>query len=226
MTPERFEKITQVLTRRQPDLTVLAENIYKGHNIAALVRTCDAVGIYRMHAVSAGGQFPRHKMISAGTKKWVRTQLHDDIPSAIGELRKTGFRIVAAHLSSDAKDYRDIDYCPPTAVVLGSELVGVSPLTAELADEHIKIPMKGMVDSLNVSVANALVLYEAARQREAAGLYLKSRLDPDEYTRTLFEWSHPAIALRCRERNVAYPKLDEHGYFSDNPLPNAHTKPD
>jgi tRNA (guanosine-2'-O-)-methyltransferase len=92
-------------------------------------------------------------------------------------------------------------------------------VAAALADEHVVIPMRGMVDSLNVSVANALILYEAARQREAAGLYDYSRLDPDEYAYTLFEWCYPDIARRCREQRVPYPKLDSDGYFNDNPLP-------
>lgn len=219
MTPERFRKIRAVLARRQPDLTVLAENVYKSHNIAALVRTCDAVGVYRLHAVSVGGEFRRHHLIAAGTHKWVRHRLHQDLPGAIGRLRGEGFRILAAHLSPSARDYRDIDYTVPVAIVLGSELAGVSESAAELADEHIRIPMRGMVDSLNVSVANALILYEAARQREAAGLYTSSRLPADEFNRCLFEWCYPDIARRCREHGVAYPELDEDGYFCDNPLP-------
>ena len=219
MTPERFRKILAVLNRRQPDLTVLAENVHKTHNIAALTRTCDAVGVYRMHAVSPDGDFERHHMAAAGSEKWVQVRCHATATEAICELRGDGFQICAAHLSDKARDYREIDYTQPTAVVLGSELFGVSDTAAKLADEHILIPMRGMVESLNVSVANALVLYEAARQREAAGLYDKSRLDPEEARLTLFEWCYPEIARRCRNHGVPYPELDEQGYFSDNPLP-------
>jgi tRNA (guanosine-2'-O-)-methyltransferase len=149
----------------------------------------------------------------------VRNRLHEDLPGAVGRLRDEGFRILAAHLSSSARDYRDIDYTAPVAILLGSELAGVSQSAAELADEHIYIPMRGMVDSLNVSVANALILYEAARQREAAGLYASSRLPEDEFRQRLFEWCYPDIARRCREYGVAYPELDDDGYFCDNPLP-------
>ena len=224
MTPERLKKISEVLTRRQPDLTVLAENVYKTHNIAALTRTCDAVGVYRLHAVSPDGGFKRHHLAAAGTTKWVRKRLHEDVPSAIDHLRGQGFKIIAAHMSPKARDYREIDYTVPVAIVLGSELVGVSESTADLADELVVIPMRGMVESLNVSVANALILYEAARQREAAGLYEISRLPPDEYRLRLFEWCYPRIARRCRETGVPYPELDEEGYFHDNPLPGGRQR--
>lgn len=224
MTPERFRKILAVLSRRQPDLTVIAENVKKGHNIAALVRTCDAVGVYRMHAVSEEGDFPRHRMAEAGTGKWVKKQLHPDIKTAIQTARDQGFRILAAHLSPGAIDYRSIDFTRPAAIVLGSELPGVSETTAALADEHVIIPMRGMVDSLNVSVANALLLYEAARQREAAGLYDECRIEADEFTSTLFEWCYPDIAQRCRHHRVPYPDLDEDGFFAGNPF-SGHDQP-
>jgi tRNA (guanosine-2'-O-)-methyltransferase len=220
MTPERFAKITAVLDRRQPDLTVLAENVYKTHNIAALTRTCDAVGVFRLHAVSPDGDFKRSHMASAGTEKWVPVQTHANAADAISALRSQNFRILAAHLSPSAHDYREIDYTRPTAIVLGSELFGVSSATAALADEHIIIPMRGMVDSLNVSVANALVLYEAARQRAAAGMYAESRLPVAERKTLLFEWCYPDIARRCRDHGVPYPELDDAGYFNANPLPN------
>jgi tRNA (guanosine-2'-O-)-methyltransferase len=221
MTPERFRKIKSVLERRQPDLTVIAEDVHKSHNVAALVRTCDAVGVYRMHAVSPNGEFPRHHMVEAGTGKWVKTQLHDTIEDAIGHARNEGFRVYAAHLSDTARDYREIDYTGKVAIVLGSELPGVSAQTAELADDHVIIPMRGMVDSLNVSVANALLLYEAARQREAAGMYSESRIATAERELTLFEWCYPDIARRCRAHGVPYPELDEDGFFEGNPLPKA-----
>lgn len=221
MTPERFRKIQAVLNRRQPDLTVIAEDMQKSHNIAALVRTCDAVGVYRMHAVSSDGEFQRHRLIEAGTGRWVKKQVHDNVEQAIAMARDQGFRVYAAHLSDEALDYREVDYTQKVAIVLGSEIPGVSTATASLADEHVVIPMRGMVDSLNVSVANALLLYEAARQREAAGMYAESRIPPEERDKTLFEWCYPEIARRCRRHGVPYPPLDEDGFFHHNPLPVA-----
>ena len=218
MTPERFHRIREILTRRQPDLALLAEDTQKTHNVAALLRTCDATGVYRMHAVNPEGHFPRHRMIEWGARPWVRTQAHTDVASAAAELRDAGMQLIAAHLSPDAIDFRDIDYTQPTALVVGSEKPGLSADAARLVDQFVVIPMQGMVDSLNVSVATGLILYEAVRQREEAGMFATSRLPPEEFATTLFEWCYPSVARRCRELNVPYPPLDNDGYFNDNPI--------
>lgn len=213
MTPERFAKLRAVLDLRQPDLTVLAEDVHKPHNISALLRTCDAVGVHEIHVVSPGGDFQRHHMVSAGSSKWVRTRVHTTISAAVQWLRERGFRVLAAHLSATAIDYRQPDFTRPTAILLGAELAGVSAQAAALADVHIAIPMRGLVGSLNVSVAAAVILYEAARQREAAGCYALRRLDPIDYRDTLFEWCYPAVARHCRAHGIAYPQLDEEGFI-------------
>lgn len=218
MTPERFHRLKQVLAARQPDLTVLMENVHKSHNIAAVIRTCDAVGVYEAHAVSDERQIPRHHVISGGTRKYVRLRMHGDIGDACQQLKTDGHQILAAHLSGSARDYREFDYTLPTALLLGSELWGVTGSAADVADHHVVIPMKGVVTSLNVSVAAALLLYEASRQREAAGLYSDRRLDPVVFERTLFEWAHPRIARRCRSHGVPYPPLTEDGELAENPF--------
>ena len=219
MTPERFHKLTRVLERRQPDLTVLTEDVHKTHNISALLRTCDAVGIYAMHAVSPGGEFRRHHMVSGGSIKWVQTHIHGDIHAAVSELKDARFQIVAADISDRSKNYRAIDYTGPTALLLGSELDGLSAHARSLADQRVHVPLRGLVSSLNVSVACALILYEAARQREQAGMYQHRRLDSETFARTLFEWCYPDVARRCLEKNLPYPDLDGDGYMVDNPLP-------
>lgn len=218
MTPDRFNLIQRTLNRRQPDLTVLADGIHKTHNIAAVVRSCDAVGVLNVHAVSPGGEIPRHHATNAGASRWTRLHTHASIGAAMKSLKTDGFQILAAHLSESAVDFRDVDYCRPTAILLGTELEGVSQAGIEHADQHIMIPMMGMVESLNVSVAAAVVLYEAQRQRESAGMYDQSRLSPETYRRILFEWSYPDIARRCREKNRAYPELAEDGQMLSNPL--------
>jgi len=213
MTPDRFAKLKQVLDRRQPDLTILTENVHKPHNISAILRSCDAVGVLTAHAVSAGGSMPRYHMTSGGSRKWVGVQVHPTLSAAASSLRAQGFRLVAAHQSTKAEDYRDVDYTHPVALLLGSELIGVSREAAELADAHVVIPMQGMVSSLNVSVAAALILYEARRQREASGLYDSCRLDDEIYATTLFEWAYPEVAARYRKQERPYPALDEEGYI-------------
>lgn len=218
MTPDRFQLIYRTLKRRQPDLTVLADGIHKTHNIAAVVRSCDAVGVLDVHAVSPGGEIPRHHSTNAGSSRWTRLHTHTDLDAATGHLKRQGFQVLAAHLSDSAVDFRQIDYRGPTAILLGTELEGVSTLGAELADQHIVVPMMGMVESLNVSVAAAVVLYEAQRQRAEAGLYDESRLPEADFERILFEWCYPHIARRCRERKRSYPQLDDEGQMLSNPL--------
>ena len=111
-----------------------------------------------------------------------------------------------------------MDYTRPTALLLGAELRGVSPEAAALADHHAGLPMRGLATSLNVSVAAALFLYEAARQREAAGLYENCRLSDEQFARTLFEWCHPDIAARCQTKGLPYPPLTADGDLAANPF--------
>lgn len=219
MTPERFRRLQEVLSRRQPDFTVLMERVHKVHNFSAIVRTCDAVGILEAHAV-----IPKHGLpeldsqgtnaTSSGAQKWVGLRTYPDSPLAIQDLKARGFRLYAAHFSPRAIDYRQADFTQPCCVVLGTEKWGIGPQIAEAADEHILIPMMGMVQSLNVSVAAATILFEGQRQRLQAGLYQQPRLSSERYQQLLFEWAYPDWAERFRQEGRTYPALDEHGHFS------------
>jgi tRNA (guanosine-2'-O-)-methyltransferase len=211
MTDQRRQKIDTVLSRRQPDLTVLAERLHKPRNFSAIVRTCDAIGINQVHAVPGDEGLAIHWNTSQGAEKWVKVQPHADLESACAHLHKQGFQLVAAHLSEQAQDYRELDYTRPTALVVGTELFGVSEQALSLSDLQVMIPMKGMTQSLNVSVACAIVLYEAMRQREVAGLYGKRQLAAEIRDRQRFQWLHPAVTRFCDERGLDYPELDEEG---------------
>jgi len=211
MTPERLAVIRASLDRRQPDLTVIMENVRKPHNLAAVARTLEAVGGLHIHAITELARIRLSQMSAGGIRKWVRVSLHKDTPSGLSELKQQGFQIIATALNDSATDYREIDYTKPTAILVGEELEGISQQALEMADRSIVIPMKGMVQSLNVSVASALVLYEALRQRDAAGMYNNCSLDKETYTRLLFEACHPRIANVCREKNMPYPPMDENG---------------
>jgi tRNA (guanosine-2'-O-)-methyltransferase len=211
MTDRRREKVDSVLSQRQPDLTVLAERLHKPRNFSAIVRTCDAVGVNEVHAVPGEDRLRIHWNTSQGAEKWLKVRPHENLESACAFLRERGFQLVAAHPSGNARDYRELDYTVPTALVVGTELFGVSEAALALSDCQVKIPMRGMTQSLNVSVACAIVLFEAMRQREAAGLYGGRRLDPAVSERQRFEWLHPAVTLFCRERGLDYPELDEDG---------------
>jgi tRNA (guanosine-2'-O-)-methyltransferase len=218
MTPERFAKLKAALARRQPDLTVYMDAVNKSHNVSAIVRTADAVGIHRLHALSTGGSLRRHHMIAGGAKHYVGLTLHNSTAAALAALRAAGWRLVAAHANADARDYRSVDYTAKVALMVGAELVGLSDAALAAADERVAIPMHGLGTSLNVSVAVGVMLLEAERQRRAAGLYDTSRLAPGEYDATLFEWCYPEIAERCRQLGRAYPPLTDDGMLAWNPL--------
>lgn len=217
MIPRRYERLKTVLNQRQPDLTVLMENVHKPHNLSAIIRTCDAVGVAEVHAVNRHSDTLTYSQVAQGSEKWVKLHFHADILTAIKHLQQKKHRVYAAHLSDGAIDYRQVDYTKPTAILLGTEKWGVTKEAANLVDGHIVIPMQGMVQSLNVSVANAVVLFEAQRQRLQAGLYEHVRLPPETYRQTIFEWGYPDIAAMYRRQGKAYPELGEQGEILPDP---------
>ena len=216
MTPERFTKIKEVLSKRQTDLTVIMDNIHKPHNFNAIVRTCDAVGIQDVQYVPVKQGYRQLNYYAKGSQKWVEAHKFDNFRSIANTLHDSGYQLLAAHFSDEAVDYREIDYTKPTAIVMGTELDGISDETAKIVDKHITVPMHGMVASLNVSVASAVILFEAQKQRLAAGLYEYRSLSDERYKKLLFEWSYPRIARMYREKNEPYPELDDEGYFLNN----------
>lgn len=221
MTPKRLAKLRRVLDCRQPDLTVLLDNVHKPHNFSAVLRSCDAVGVFEANAVWPDARLRPHRVVSSGAAKWVKVRTHGDIVTAGETLRGEGFRLVAAQPGPQSRDYREVDYTHPTAVLLGAELEGLSDWALALADERVHVPMVGMVESLNVSVAAATILFEARHQRMQAGLYAASRLEPERYAQTFFEWAHPEVADYCRRHGLAYPELDEKGEIPGGALPRA-----
>ncbi|MCL9780334.1 tRNA (guanosine(18)-2'-O)-methyltransferase TrmH [Vibrio sp. S4M6] len=213
MNLERYQRIQQVLAARQPDLTLCLEEVHKPNNVSAVVRTADAAGLHKVHAV-----WPTDKMrmlghTSAGARNWVEVDTHDSIQAAVTKLKSEGMQILVTHLSDTAVDFREIDYTQPTAIILGGEKFGTSANAIELADQDIIIPMAGMVQSLNVSVASAIILFEAQRQRQAKGMYQRqtSALGKETIHRILFERGHPVLARVAKSKSLPYPPLDEHG---------------
>lgn len=217
MSPERLARITQMLNRRQPDLTVCLEQVHKPHNLAAIVRTADAVGISDVHATWEDKAMRLSGKSATGSQNWVNVHSHETTEEAIAALRAQGMQIVATNLSATAVDFREVDYTKPTAILMGQEKHGISQEALALADQDVIIPMVGMCQSLNVSVASALILYEAQRQREQAGMYEgECKLAKDEAHRILFEGGHPIFTKLCKEKNLSYPPLDEEGQIDAN----------
>lgn len=211
MTPERYRRLRATLDRRQPDLSVIMDGVHKPHNIAAIVRTCDAVGITDVHAVLPENRARTPAGTAMGSQRWVRIHQRASGLAAIEAARARGMQVLAAHLSETARPYREIDFTRPTALLLGTEKFGVSAEAAAAVDGHVIIPMMGMVESFNVSVAAAIILSEACEQRRAAGFYDRPRLDDERYAELLFRWAHPRIAAHCERFGVPFPALDEDG---------------
>ena len=180
LNEKRITRIDDVLSKKQPDLQVMLDNLHSSQNLSAIIRSADAVGVLDIYYVTKEDASLRiHKTITQGAHRWThRHRMHDDHKvSFIKEKKTQGFQVVVTHLEEQAVSFREVDYTKPTLLVMGNEKEGVSSEIVKLADEIIIIPMQGMVQSLNVSVATGLILYEAQRQREEAGRYDTSALD-------------------------------------------------
>ncbi len=173
MTPERHHKLAAVLARRQTDFTVVLENVFDPHNISAVMRTCDAVGVQEVYILNT--KIPPHKKwgakSSSSAAKWLTIHQFDDAGACFAALRMRYAKILTTHLASDAVELYEMDLTGPVALVFGNEHSGVSDEIRGLADGNFLIPQVGIIRSLNISVACAVTLYEAFRQKSAAGHY-------------------------------------------------------
>lgn len=191
-TEERITKIRSVLSKRQSDLSVVLENINDPHNISAALRSCDATGVNEIELIYHGIQkIPKlGKKSSASAKKWVDVTTNDSVASCFNKLKSKDRKIYTTNLSQQAKSIYDVDLTQNIAIVFGNEHDGVSDEATELADGNIYIPQVGMIQSLNISVAVAVTMYEVFRQRKNAGMYDKPSYEVsllDELTKKWLE---------------------------------------
>ena len=185
----RIEKIRGVLARRQPDVTVVLENIHDPHNVSAIFRSCDAVGIMRVELLYTLEKLPRiGKKSSSSANKWVEKRSHRSVDACYKKLHGEGFTILATHLAATSVSLYDLDLTKKVALVFGNEHRGVSEAAAEKADAIFQIPMVGMIQSLNVSVACAVTLYEVLRQRLCHGDLRQPKLPPDQLSQLFEQW--------------------------------------
>jgi tRNA (guanosine-2'-O-)-methyltransferase len=188
-TPERIAKVERVLSSRQADLRVVLEGVTIAHNASAVVRTCDAAGILYLDLVSPNPELLRfNEAISTRADKWLEIAVHPTPAECLGPLKRAGFEIVATHLQKDTLPYTAVDFARPIALVFGSESEGISDESLAFADKIVRIPMLGMVQSLNLSVSVAVILYEALRQRAEKGYLDKARLPGEEFERLKKRW--------------------------------------
>lgn len=192
MTERRKDKIMQVLRRRQPTLTVVMEDIHDSHNVSAVLRSADAVGVREVQLLYAHEAFPKlGKKSSASAVKWIDRRKFKSVQECYDALHKEGFMIYATRIGSESRSLYDADLTQRVALVFGNEHRGVSDEAAERADGLLVIPMNGMIQSLNVSVACAVCLYEASRQRQVKGMYETPALTEEEMMTLFKRWSKP-----------------------------------
>lgn len=186
---ERVARVRRVLSLRQPDLRLVLANIHDPHNVSAILRSCDAFGVMQVHLYYTTEKFPAlgHKS-SASARKWVETRRHPDAAQMIGALRGEGLQVLGTAFDETARPLPEWDFTRPTAIIFGNEHRGLDPELAALVPDRVYIPMSGMVQSLNVSVAAAITLYEAWRQRSEKGLFAEPRLGPEELEGLVKEW--------------------------------------
>lgn len=127
MTPERYTRIREMLNNRQPDLTVCMEQVHKPHNVSAVIRTADAVGVHQVHAVWPTNRMRTLVSAAAGSNSWVQVKTHRTIQDAASYLKTQGMQILATNLSASAVDFREVDYTRPPASCSGRKKPALPP---------------------------------------------------------------------------------------------------
>lgn len=189
MTPERLAKITEVLNNRQPDLAVVMEDIEDPHNIFAVTRTCDAVGIQDIYVINT--RMKKHKKhgkaSSSSAAKWLTIHKFEYLDECMEVVKNRYDKVYASYLDDTARSFYDVDFTESVALVFGNEKKGVSDEMLGYCDGRFVIPQAGMIQSLNISVACAVTLYEARRQRMGKGYYNGEPRMPETERRILIE---------------------------------------
>lgn len=185
----RKERIRSVLNQRQSDLALVMNNIHDSHNVSAILRSCDAFGVHFVHLLYTHENFPYlGKKSSASAKKWVDISRHTSASGLVADIKSRGKQILCTGFAEGSASLTDIDFTLPTAVVLGNEHRGIDRDMEKASDKEVYIPMQGMVQSFNVSVAAAVILYEAWRQRKEAGLLRERCLSSVQREKFFQKW--------------------------------------
>ncbi|OQX50103.1 MAG: tRNA (guanine-N2)-dimethyltransferase [Epsilonproteobacteria bacterium 4484_20] len=202
----RTERIEKILLHKQPTLKVMLDGVHSSQNLSAILRTSDGVGIMHLYySTSEDKDLRIHKTITQGAHRWVeRIRVDTQKRTAfLREKQQKGYQVIVTHLESRAVSFREVDYTLPTIIVMGNEKEGVSPEITALADHVVVIPMMGMVQSLNVSVSAAVILYEAQRQREISGYYTAPQLSEKERETIKQGWLYRDIIARRSKGKIA-----------------------
>lgn len=205
LTEERIEVLRRTLAERTRYMTILTENTFHPQNASALVRHCEAFGLQDLHTVETICKFSPNVNIVRGTDKWVDITRHESTAEAISSLKAAGYRLVATtpHRESCTPETFDVEK-GPFCLVFGTEHAGVSDEIIEAADEYLRIPMCGMVESLNVSASAAILIYMLS-QRMRLSRSIDWRLSEEENRELLFRWVMSSVrdAERILEREFS-----------------------
>lgn len=189
VTERRYNKIKSALAARQPTLQVALENIHDPHNVSAILRTCDAVGVQKISLIYTIEKFPRISRISsASANKWIEKDKYTSIIDFCVSAKKEKYKIYSSAINEKAVSLYELDLTQKTILVFGNEHRGITEELQNNSDLIFYIPMKGMVQSLNVSVAAAVSLYEGFRQREKKKMYSEPQLDDNNFELLINQW--------------------------------------
>jgi len=205
VSKERLKKMKSILNSRQNTLRVFMDHVFSNHNLSAIVRTCDAVNVGRLY-YRHQRKVKLNNEITMGAHKWIFHEYVEDIEKFYQNIKAEGYQVMVTLLDKDTVDFREVDYTKPTLIVLGNEVDGASQTSIKYADKKVIIPMYGMSQSLNVSVANAVILYEAQRQRSLKGMYNTPSLPNDIIEKTLKKWAYDDIIEKELRRVRHKPK--------------------
>jgi len=189
VTEARYRRIVRFLTTRQETLRLFLDDVKNAHNISAVIRTCDATGIFYLHYYLTEAALSINRGISLGSERWIQLKRERDRMGFLNRMREAGYQCIATSLDPPTIDYREVDYTLPTLLIFGNEKDGISEEVMAQVTQRIKIPMMGMAKSLNISVACAVILYEVLRQREAKGMYEEPSLPSEIFEAFLRKWT-------------------------------------
>ncbi len=210
LNEKRLQRIEEALKRKQPSLQLFLDNVHSSQNISAIIRSCDGVGILNFYYSNKEDLDVKiHKTITQGSHHWLKRERIEYVQKVdfLKAKQKEGFQVVVTHLSQQSISYRKVDYTQKTMFVMGNEHEGISKEVLDLADEVVVIPMQGMAQSLNVSVATALLLYEAERQLDASGRYDAPQLSLARIEELKFEWVHRDLIERRSKGTIFTGKI-------------------
>ncbi|MEM8908073.1 MAG: RNA methyltransferase [Bacteroidota bacterium] len=207
MTPEREAKFKKVVRARQPNLTVILENVHDSHNIGAVLRTCDSVGIREIYVLNSDPRLHENELTlgkrsSSGARKWVEVHFYKDTAACLQTVKSRYDKIYSTHLDADAVGLYDLNLSGSVALLFGNEHEGLTKEALAYSDGNFVIPQVGMVESLNISVACAVTLYEAYRQRAQQQMYTEHPVMTEQAQMDLYEHYQQIHDLRLKKKKA------------------------